>query len=103
MCILMDKFGKIKSICKNQTFFERSEKTLYVVLMYKNKLKRRKTMYTQKGKKYIYSVIQANEFIQRGYRCLETGFNSKQRKYYWVFDYDEVQPYYETSDRYANK
>ena len=31
-------------------------------------------MYTQRGKKYIYSVIQANEFIQRGYRCLETGF-----------------------------
>jgi len=54
-------------------------------------------MYTQKGKKYIYSVIQANEFIQRGYRCLETGFNSKQRKYYRVFDYNEVQPYYETS------
>lgn len=34
-------------------------------------------MYTQRGKKYIYSVIQANEFIQRGYRCLETGFNAK--------------------------
>lgn len=39
-------------------------------------------MYTQKGKKYIYSVIQANEFIQMEYRCLETGFNSKQRKYF---------------------
>ena len=59
-------------------------------------------MYTQKGKKYVYSVIQANEFIQRGYRCLETGFNSKQRKYYWVFDYNEVQPYYEENERYAN-
>ena len=67
------------------------------------KNQKEKTMYTQKGKKYVYSVIQANEFIQRGYRCLETGFNSKQRKYYWVFDYNEVQPYYETSDRYANK
>ena len=60
-------------------------------------------MYTQKGKKYVYSVIQANEFIQRGYRCFETGFNSKQRKYYWVFDYNEVQPYYEENERYANK
>lgn len=108
----MDKFGKVNAIhmtnticdIKNQTLFERSEKTLYVVQMYKNKLKLGgNTMYTQKGKKYIYSVIQANEFIQRGYRCLETGFNSKQRKYYWVFDYNEVQPYYETSDRYVNK
>ena len=44
-------------------------------------------MYTQKGKKYIYLVIQANEFIQREYRCLETGFNAKSQKYYWVFDY----------------
>ncbi len=59
-------------------------------------------MYTQKGKKYIYSVIQANEFIQMGYRCLETGFNSKQRKYFWVFDYNEVQSYYETNSRYKN-
>ena len=80
-----------------------SEKLYMYFYIYKNRLKRRKSMYTQKGKKYIYSVIQANEFIQRGYRCLETGFNSKQRKYYWVFDYNEVQPYYETSDRYANR
>lgn len=67
------------------------------------KNQKEKIMYTQKGKKYIYSVIQADEFIQRGYRCLGAGFNSKQRKYYWVFDYNEVQPYYETSNRYANK
>lgn len=59
-------------------------------------------MYTQKGKKYIYSVIQANEFIQMEYRCLETRFNSKQRKYFWVFDYNEVQSYYETNSRYKN-
>lgn len=68
--------------------------------MYKNKLKQgENTMYTQK-EKYIYSVIQANKFIQKGYRCLETGFNSKQRKYYWVFDYNEVQEYYKTGGRY---
>lgn len=76
-------------------------KTQYVNHNVQNiKMIRRKWMYTQKGKKYIYSVIQANEFIQRGYRCLETGFNSKQRKYFWVFDYEEVQDYYNTSERY---
>ena len=57
-------------------------------------------MYTQKGKKYIYSVGQANEFIQRGYRCIETGFNAKQQKFFWAFDYEEVQEYYRTSNRY---
>lgn len=62
--------------------------------------KENKTMYTQRGKKYIYSVDQANEFIQRGYKCIETGFNAKQRKYFWVFNYEEVQDYYETSERY---
>lgn len=31
-------------------------------------------MYSQKGKKYIYSVDRANEFMKRGYRCIETGF-----------------------------
>lgn len=92
----------LQIVYKIQRLFERSEKTLYVIHNVQ-KIKKEKTMYTQKGKKYIYSVIQANEFIQRGYRCLETGFNSKQRKYYWVFDYEEVQPYYETNDRYANE
>lgn len=57
-------------------------------------------MYTQRGKKYIYSVEQANEFIQRGYRCIETGFNAKQRKIFWAFDYAEVQDYYKNSARY---
>ena len=51
-------------------------------------------MYKQKGKKYIYSVDRANEFIQRGYRCIETGFNAKQQRFFWVFNYDEVQDYY---------
>ena len=52
------------------------------------------TMYSQRGKKYIYSVERANEFIQRGYRCIETGFNAKQQRFFWVFNYDEVQDYY---------
>ena len=51
-------------------------------------------MYSQRGKKYIYSVERANEFIQRGYRCIETGFNAKQQRFFWVFNYDEVQDYY---------
>lgn len=51
-------------------------------------------MYTQRGKKYIYSVERANEFIQRGYRCIETGFNAKQQRFFWVFSYEEVQDYY---------
>ena len=50
--------------------------------------------YTQRGKKYIYSVERANEFIQRGYRCIETGFNAKSQKFFWVFNYGEVQDYY---------
>ena len=56
-------------------------------------------MYTQKGKKYIYSVERANEFIKRGSRCLETGFNAKQQRFFWVFDYKEVQPFYEEQNR----
>lgn len=51
-------------------------------------------MYTQKGKKYIYSVERANEFIQRGYRCIETGFNVNKHRFFWVFNYEEVQDYY---------
>ena len=51
-------------------------------------------MYTQKGKKYIYSVESANEFIQSGYRCIETGFKAKQQRFFWVFDYKVVQDYY---------
>lgn len=50
--------------------------------------------YTQRGKKYIYSVNRANEFIQRGYRCIETGFNAKKQQFFWVFNYNEVQDYY---------
>lgn len=52
-------------------------------------------MYSQKGKKYIYSVDRANEFMKRGYRCIETGFNARQQRFYWTFNYDEVQPFYE--------
>lgn len=51
-------------------------------------------MYTQKGKKYIYSVERANEFIQRGYRCIETGFNVNKHRFFGVFNYEEVQDYY---------
>ena len=57
------------------------------------------TNYTQRGKKYIYSVARAKEFMQRGYRCLETGFNAKQQRFFWVFDYQEVQPFYDEQNR----
>ena len=60
------------------------------------------TGYTQRGKKYIYSVARANEFMQRGYRCLETGFNAKQQRFFWVFDYNEVQPFYDEQEK-ANR
>ena len=59
-----------------------------------NTKRRIKFMYSQRGKKYIYSVERANEFIQRGYRCIETGFNAKQQRFFWVFDYEEVQDFY---------
>lgn len=55
---------------------------------------REKKRYTNKGKKYIYSVERANEFMQRGYRCIETGYNAKSHKFFWVFNYLEVQAYY---------
>lgn len=71
--------------------FVRKTKYQYVYL---NTKKGELTMYSQRGKKYIYSVERANEFIQRGYRCIETGFNAKQQRFFWVFNYDEVQDYY---------
>lgn len=57
-------------------------------------------MYTSRGKKYIYAVNFANELIQKGYRCIETGVNPTSNKYFWVFDYNEVQSYY--NDREKN-
>ena len=47
-------------------------------------------MYSQRGKKYIYSVERANELIQLGYRCIETGFNAKGQKFFWVFKYEDI-------------
>ena len=70
---------------------ERSEAPACGTIKVKGELR----MYSQKGKKYIYSVDRANEFIQRGYRCIETGFNAKQQRFFWTFNYDEVQPFYE--------
>ncbi len=58
--------------------------------------------YKQRGKKYIYSVERANELIQYGCRCIETGFNAKQQRFYWTFNYDEVQPFYEERSRKSN-
>lgn len=60
-------------------------------------------MYSQRGKKYIYSVDRANEFMQRGYRCIGTGFNAKQQRFYWIFNYDEVQPFYEEQQQQINR
>jgi len=101
----MSNFGKRKCINANtqcvkiRFFLDVARQTK--LNMYKSMdRKGENAMYKQQGKKYIYSVIQANEFIHRGYRCIETGFNSKQRKYFWVFNYDEVQEYYKTSERY---
>ena len=51
-------------------------------------------MYSQRGKKYIYSVERANELIQLGYRCIETGFNAKGQKFFWVFKYEDIDDYY---------
>ena len=56
-------------------------------------------MYTKRGKKYIYSVERANDLIQYGCRCIETGFNAKCQRFYWTFIYDEVQPFYEAKEQ----
>lgn len=50
--------------------------------------------YTTKGKKYIYSVKRANELMQLGYRCLETGLNAKQQRFFWVFSYSDYDDYF---------
>ena len=67
----------------------------YKQKIHKKEIKTMNNNYTQRGKKYIYSVERANEFIQRGYRCIETGFNAKQQKFFWAFNYNEVQSFYE--------
>lgn len=51
------------------------------------------------GKKYIYAVEHANKLIELGYRCIGTGFNAKSQKYYWVFNYEEIQGYYDRKNR----
>lgn len=52
-------------------------------------------MKNKSNKKYIYNTELANTFIQDyGYRCIGTGFNAKSNRHYWIFDYYEVQPYY---------
>ena len=69
----------------------------YICNTLKNKLIRRiiiMSNYTQRGKKYIYSVERANELIQLGYRCIETGFNAKGQKFFWVFKYEDIDDYY---------
>lgn len=48
-----------------------------------------------RGKKFIYDVKLANRFIQCGCRCIETGYNKKSNKFFWAFNYNDVQPYYE--------
>lgn len=50
------------------------------------------------GKKYIYNCAHANELMEDGYRCLGTGFNGNSGRYFWVFSWNEIQPYYETRD-----
>lgn len=47
------------------------------------------------NRKYIYSANHANELMEEGYRCLGTGYNSNSGKFFWVFDYLEIQPYYQ--------
>lgn len=58
------------------------------------------TVMTYSGKKYIYSVDHANKLIEMGFICIGTGFNVKSHKYYWVFNWTEIQPYYENNERY---
>lgn len=50
------------------------------------------------GKKYIYNCAHANELMQDGYKCLGTGFNGNSGRYFWVFSWNEIQPYYEARD-----
>lgn len=76
-------------LCKSKD--EKERKFIMVTLGYK-----------QRGKKYIYSVERANELIQYGCRCIETGFNAKQQRFYWTFNYDEVQPFYEERNKANN-
>ena len=49
-------YGQIWKSNVKIRFFERSEKTLYVISMYKNKMKRRKyNVYTKRKEVYLFS------------------------------------------------
>ncbi|MCD8018699.1 MAG: hypothetical protein LUF92_03685 [Clostridiales bacterium] len=59
--------------------------------------------YSNKDKKYIYNVLQANEIIQMGIPCVETGFNPRRKRFYWAFDREEIQRYYKENPRYIQQ
>lgn len=70
---------------------------------YRVKKKKRKREYmADKRKKYIYNPKKANQIIQQGIRCVETGLNAKEQRCFWVFDYNEIQSFYE-SDFYKRE
>ena len=45
------------------------------------------------NKKYIYRVSVAQKLINNGIRCIDTGFNAKCQKFYWVFPFYEYKGY----------
>lgn len=54
-------------------------------------------------KKYIYNFKQADFFIKQGAVCIGTGFNAKSGKYYWEFNYDQLQKYYSLWEENKNR
>ena len=46
------------------------------------------------NKKFVYNINVA-DFLMKYVRCWGTGINKKSGSTFWVFDYDEIQPYYE--------
>ena len=54
-------------------------------------------------KKYIYNYKQADFFMKIGAKCIGTGFNAKSDRYFWEFNYNQLQEYYPLSEISKNK
>ena len=53
-----------------------------------------KSRFDKSKYKFIYNCSWANYLILQGASCLGTGVSQSTGKYFWCFNYDEVQPIY---------
>ena len=55
-------------------------------------------MLSRNNYKYIYDAKFANYLIINGVQCKGTGISRETGKVFWCFDYNDVQPYYKSSN-----